>query len=79
MPDFRHGLHALHDVTYGTCKSKLRREICLKISSLFLDVGRPRVRFPMCSLGFFNIPNPSSRNMALESTQLLTEMSLPGG
>jgi hypothetical protein len=30
-------------------------------------------------IGFFNWPNPSSRTMALGSTQLLTEMSLPGG
>jgi hypothetical protein len=33
-------------------------------------------------LAFFNRPNPSSRTMALESTQPLTEMStrnLPGG
>jgi hypothetical protein len=33
-------------------------------------------------IGFFNWPNPSSRTMALESTQPLTEMStrnLPGG
>jgi hypothetical protein len=33
-------------------------------------------------IGFFNLPNPSSRPMALGSTQLLTEMStrnLPGG
>jgi hypothetical protein len=32
--------------------------------------------------GFFNLPNPSSRNMALSSTQPLTEIStknLPGG
>jgi hypothetical protein len=32
--------------------------------------------------GFFNLPNPSSRTMALGSTQPLTEMStrnLPGG
>jgi hypothetical protein len=32
--------------------------------------------------GFFSWPNPSSRTMALESTQPLTEMStrnLPGG
>jgi hypothetical protein len=31
---------------------------------------------------FFNLPNPSSRTMALGSTQLLTKMStrdLPGG
>jgi hypothetical protein len=33
-------------------------------------------------IGFFNWPNPSSRTMALESTQPLTEMStmnLPAG
>jgi hypothetical protein len=33
-------------------------------------------------IGFFNWPNPSSRTMALRSTQPLTEMStwnLPGG
>jgi hypothetical protein len=33
-------------------------------------------------IGFFNWPNPSSRTMALESTQPLMEMStrnLPGG
>jgi hypothetical protein len=40
-----------------------------------LEAGRSRVRFPMRP-GFFNLPNPSSRTMAL------TEMStrnLPGG
>jgi hypothetical protein len=40
------------------------------------------VRLPMRSLDFFNWPNPSSRIMAQESTQLLTEVStrnLPGG
>jgi hypothetical protein len=26
-------------------------------------------------IGFFNLPNPSSRTMALESTQPVTEMS----
>jgi hypothetical protein len=33
-------------------------------------------------IGFFKLPNPSSRNMVLGSTQLLTEIStriLPGG
>jgi hypothetical protein len=33
-------------------------------------------------IGIFNLPNPSSRTMALGSTQPLTEMStrnLPGG
>jgi hypothetical protein len=47
-----------------------------------LQAGRSRVRFPMRSLDFFNLPNPSSRTMALGSTKPLTEMSarnLPGG
>jgi hypothetical protein len=47
-----------------------------------LQAGRPRVRVPMRSLDFFShFPNPSSRTMALGSTQPLTEMStrdLPG-
>jgi hypothetical protein len=44
-----------------------------------LQAGRSRVRVPMRS--FFNLRNPSSRIMALGSTQPLTEMStrnLPG-
>jgi hypothetical protein len=47
-----------------------------------LQAGRSSVRFPMRSLDFFNLPNPSSRTMALRSTQPLTEMSarnIPGG
>jgi hypothetical protein len=47
-----------------------------------LQAGKLRVRFPMRSLEFFNLPNPSIRTMALGSTQPLTEMStgnLPGG
>jgi hypothetical protein len=46
-----------------------------------LQAGRARVRFPMRSLDFFNIPNPSSRTMALGLNQPVTEMStrdLPG-
>jgi hypothetical protein len=46
-----------------------------------LQAGRLRVRVPM-RWSFFNLPNPSSRTMALGSTQPLTEMStrnLPGG
>jgi hypothetical protein len=46
-----------------------------------LQAGRSRVPFPMRSLDCFNLPNPSSRTMALGSTQSLTEMStknLPG-
>jgi hypothetical protein len=47
-----------------------------------LQAGRSAVRFPMRPLDFFNWPNPSSRTMALGSTQPLTEMSIrnhPGG
>jgi hypothetical protein len=47
-----------------------------------LQAGRSRVPFLMRSLDFFNLPNPSSRTMALGSTQPLTEMNstnLPGG
>jgi hypothetical protein len=46
-----------------------------------LQAGRSRVRVPMRWI-FFNLLNPSSRTMALGSTQPLTEMSirnLPGG
>jgi hypothetical protein len=47
-----------------------------------LQAGRSRVRFPMRLLDIFNLPNRSGRNMALGSTQPLTEMStrdLPWG
>jgi hypothetical protein len=40
-----------------------------------LQAGRSRVLVPMRSLNFFNLPNSSSRNMALGLTQPLTEMS----
>jgi hypothetical protein len=46
-----------------------------------LRAGRSPVRIPD-EVDFFNLPNPSSRTMALGSTQPLTEMStrnLPGG
>jgi hypothetical protein len=46
-----------------------------------LLAGRSRVRNPDEVIGFFNCPNPSSRTLALGSTQPLTEMStrnLPG-
>jgi hypothetical protein len=46
-----------------------------------LQAGRSRVRVPMRWI-FFNLPNSSSRTMALGSTQPLTEMStrkIPGG
>jgi hypothetical protein len=40
-----------------------------------LQAGTSWVRFPMRSLDFFNLSNPSSLTMALGSTQPLTEMS----
>jgi hypothetical protein len=46
-----------------------------------LQAGRSPVRVQN-EMDFFNSPNPSSRTMALGSTQPLTEMStrnLPGG
>jgi hypothetical protein len=46
-----------------------------------LQAGRSSFRVPD-EVNFFNLPNPSSRTMALGSTQPLTEMStrnLPGG
>jgi hypothetical protein len=46
-----------------------------------LQAGRSRDRIPD-EVDFFNLPNPSSRTMALESTKPLTEMStwyIPGG
>jgi hypothetical protein len=46
-----------------------------------LQAGRLPVRVPD-EVDLFNLPNPSSRTMALGSTQPITEMStrkLPGG
>jgi hypothetical protein len=46
-----------------------------------LKVGGSLVRIPD-EVDFFNLPNPSSRTVALVSTQPLTEMStrnFPGG
>jgi hypothetical protein len=46
-----------------------------------LQAGRSPVQVTD-EVDFFNVPNPSSRTMALGSTQPLTEMStrnLPGG
>jgi hypothetical protein len=47
-----------------------------------LQAGRSRDSIPDEVTGFFNWPNPSSRTMALESTQSLTEINtrnLSGG
>jgi hypothetical protein len=46
-----------------------------------LQAGRSPVQVPD-EVDFFNVPNPSSRTVAVQSTQPLTEMStrnLPGG
>jgi hypothetical protein len=46
-----------------------------------LQTGRSPVQVPD-KVDFFNLPNPPSRTMALESTHPLTEMStrnFPGG
>jgi hypothetical protein len=46
-----------------------------------LQAGKSPVRVPD-EVNFFNLPNTSSRSMALRSTQPLTQMStrnLPGG
>jgi hypothetical protein len=46
-----------------------------------LRAGRSSVRVPD-EVDFFKLPNPTSRTMALRSTQPLTEMStrnFPGG
>jgi hypothetical protein len=40
-----------------------------------LQAGSSRVWFPMRLLDFFNLPIPSSRIMALVTTQPLTQMS----
>jgi hypothetical protein len=40
-----------------------------------LQAGRSPVRVPRMSLDLLHSPNPSSRTMALGSTQPLTEMS----
>ena len=44
-------------------------------SGTALQAGKWRVRFPMVSLEFFHLHNPSGCPMALGSTQTLTEMS----
>jgi hypothetical protein len=50
-------------------------EVCGSVVTLgtTVEAGRLRIRVPV--IGFFNLPNPSSRIMALGSTQPLTEMS----
>jgi hypothetical protein len=67
-----------------TCFTELRsRWACGSVVGwgTMLQAGRSRVRIPMRWI-FFSWPNPSSRTMALSSTQPLTEIStrkIPGG
>jgi hypothetical protein len=51
------------------------------LKQMMLQAGRSRIRFPMKSLDFFNLPDPSSRNVVLVSTQPLemSTMKLPRG
>jgi hypothetical protein len=53
------------------------RRVCGSVVGwgIMLQAGRSRFRNPIRSLNFSNWPNPSSRNIALRLTQLLTEMS----
>jgi hypothetical protein len=67
-------------------KGEIRLEILRALGSVvgwgtMVQAGRSRVRFLMRPLDKFNWPNPSSRTMALGSTQPLIQMStrnLPG-
>jgi hypothetical protein len=45
-------------------------------SGTILQAGSSRVRVPSTSSDFFNLPNPSSRTVALGSTRPLAEMSI---
>jgi hypothetical protein len=48
---------------------------CLMNIKRISNIETSTLKHPMWSLDFFNRPNPSSRTMALGSTQPLTEMS----
>jgi hypothetical protein len=67
------------------CFFKSLRYFLLATISLcdsILQAGKVTSSIPDEVIEFFNLPNPSSRTMALGSTQPLTEMSarnLPGG
>jgi hypothetical protein len=58
-----------------TCIYKIRARGGAVGLGTALQTGRTRVRFPMMSLDFFHLQNPSGRTMALVLTQPLTEMS----
>jgi hypothetical protein len=86
-----HFLHALHllEALYSVVVEALcyKPQSCLGARGsvvgcgTILQAGRSPFRVPD-EVDFFNLPNPSSRTMALGSTQPLTEMStmiIPGG
>jgi hypothetical protein len=61
---------------HGTVIIAYVMDISEKFRDTMLQAGRSQFRVPLRSLhSFFNLYNPSSRNMALCSTQSLTEMS----
>jgi hypothetical protein len=75
FPSYR----SLVDFTILTCKLGTRGSVVGW--GTMLQTGWSQVRFPMRSLDFLDLPNPSGRIMTLGSTQLLAEMStrnLPG-
>jgi hypothetical protein len=49
--------------------------ILQSLDYLRIQAGKSRIRFPIRSLNFFNLLNPSNSTMALGLTQSLTEMS----
>jgi hypothetical protein len=62
-------------LTYETSSDEkgARGSVCLRHCAAIREVGSS---IPDEVIGFFNSPNPSSRTMALGSTQPLTEMSI---
>jgi hypothetical protein len=75
----RHGLFKFR-LFCNLRASNRKNENYIKLNSLLgsgtmLQAGRSWFRFLMRLLDFFNLPNPSSSNMAPGLTQSLTEMS----
>jgi hypothetical protein len=73
-----HGVTSQNTVLFIVSTTGISNSIRMMFSIVgwgtMLQAGWSRVRIPMSWL-FFNWPNPSSRTMALGSTQPLTEMS----
>jgi hypothetical protein len=63
------GLFLLQSIVTGTCGSVDGLDV-------MLQVGISRVRVPLSSQNFSNLPNTSRRTMGLGLTQPLTEMSI---